>query len=193
MSDEESNFKSAIQWPDDIAKREVASKNSFEPLRHGLIKAFGHLATPVSGSESPIEDWFGSGLAILFSQRVLQNGASFAIAPPRSNERPAHFVLIPQFVVGNYRYDFALAISGEDRPILLIECDSKMFHSSAEQIKNDANKTEEASKAGIKLVRIKGGAIHHEYEKCVNEVLHDFVLESFRRTKKDFSWLESAQ
>lgn len=164
--------------------------DEFKPLVAGLADAFEHIATPVEGNESPIEHWLGSALALYFSRIAPRHGATFAIGKPGSNDRPAHFVLIPQYPLRDYRYDFALAISGEPRPILLIECDSKQFHSSAEEIENDANKTSAASIAEIKLIRIKGGEIYHRVEKSLQSVIHDFVLECHKRAKKDFRWLE---
>lgn len=72
----------------------------------------------------------------------------------------ADLTLLPQFKLERFRYDFA-ALNADRNPILLIECDSKEFHSSPEQKANDRAKDKAAATANIRLERVTGGEIFH--------------------------------
>jgi very-short-patch-repair endonuclease len=68
--------------------------------------------------------------------------------------------LIPQFVVGRCRFDFAVTRDG--CPLLLIECDGAAFHSSPEQKANDAATDQAADDRGIPLLRLTGKDIYRD-------------------------------
>jgi very-short-patch-repair endonuclease len=73
--------------------------------------------------------------------------------------------IIPQYRVARYRFDFAICFIGcfahirPGRPVLLIECDGKDFHSSPEQLKNDAAKNRCALEIGAPCLRFTGSEI----------------------------------
>jgi very-short-patch-repair endonuclease len=73
----------------------------------------------------------------------------------------------PQYVLGRFRYDFAVRANWRPKPLLLVECDGKDFHSSAEQQANDALKDAAASHAGMRLIRFSGSKIHRDVDGSV--------------------------
>jgi very-short-patch-repair endonuclease len=80
----------------------------------------------------------------------------------------APYELILQYKIGRYRYDFAVAKAG--KICLLIECDGREFHSSAEQKANDRRKDQIALEAGIGILRFTGSRIFRDPEACVADV-----------------------
>jgi very-short-patch-repair endonuclease len=57
------------------------------------------------------------------------------------------------------------------KPLVLVECDGKEFHSSADQQANDKLKDVAALQAGIRLVRFTGSEIHRDIDACVTYVM----------------------
>lgn len=68
------------------------------------------------------------------------------------------FTFEPQFKLARYRYDFVAKY--RDRPICLIECDGADFHSTPEQLVNDAAKDQAALDAGLQIARATGREIY---------------------------------
>jgi len=146
----------------------------------GVIRALetaGAAMEIVGAAESPIEEMFGGALTAELRRRY--TAEEFGIFnPAEPNEHPAGcMMLVAQFELLRFRYDFALRFRGSPDPFLLIECDGKQFHSSPEQIANDRRKDECALKHGVHLIRLKGGDIHYRIEKCVAEVVQ-FIEEA---------------
>lgn len=144
-----------------------------EHIIGGVIRALetaGAAMEIVGAAESPIEEMLGGALAA-----ELKRGfpGQFGIYnPAEPNEHPKGCVLlVAQFDLLRFRYDFALRVQGFETPFLLIECDSKQFHSSPEQVANDRRKDECAFKHGIPLMRFTGGDIHYRIDKCVAQVV----------------------
>ena len=80
-------------------------------------------------------------------------------------------VLYPQFPLARFRYDFAVVAKWKARPLVLIECDGKDFHSSADQQANDKLKDDAAANAGIRLLRFTGSEINSDVDACVRYAL----------------------
>lgn len=99
--------------------------------------------------ESPIEIDLGAALVPLLS---------------------VDLILLPQFKLGRYRYDFAVMTAAR-KPLLLVECDSKEFHSSAAQKANDRAKDKAAADAGLRLERVTGGEIFHGSKTVAQRLL----------------------
>ena len=124
--------------------------------------------------ESPIEIRFESRLSESLRQSAeIFFGFGYAILPygepfkfPRS-----FLVLSPQFKLSGFRYDFAVHVSSEETPELLIECDGKDFHSSVEQKRNDLRKDDAASAKSIKMLRFTGSEIYQSVDWCVAQAL----------------------
>jgi very-short-patch-repair endonuclease len=53
------------------------------------------------------------------------------------------------------------------KPLVLVECDGKEFHSSVDQQANDKLKDAAASRMGIRLIRFTGSEIHRDIDACV--------------------------
>jgi very-short-patch-repair endonuclease len=163
MSGEFSTFKSAIDWP--IIQDEVAPTGELKPLRIGLVKAVEAAAEScamATETESPIETIFGARLALALRPFCKEVGWEFSVGTGNDD-----IVLQPQFSLARFRYDFAVRAKWKLKPLVLIECDGKEFHSSAVQQANDKFKDEAASRAGIRLVRFAGSEIHRDVDACV--------------------------
>jgi very-short-patch-repair endonuclease len=106
-------------------------------------------------AESPIEYQIGLSLIFPLAMRGLK--------------------LVPQFSLGNFRYDFSVQLR-DGRSVALIECDGKEFHSSAEQLRNDRNKEKVAGEIGLFVIRLTGAAITRNPKACA-----EWVIEAIRR------------
>lgn len=170
MADDDfSNFKSAIVWPDD-REAEEAPTGEFVPLRHAVAKALDCAAesfTMAGVTESPIETLFGAKLALALRPVCEELGWDFSVG----GKPDADVTLQPQYPLERFRYDFAIRAKGQSRPLILIECDGKDFHSTPEQQANDKLKNAAAFNAGIKLIRFSGAEINGEVDRCVRQTL----------------------
>jgi hypothetical protein len=104
--DEFSNFRSAIEWPEMRPPREEAT-GELRPISSSVISTVEILSSAVTiapDCESPIE---------------VDLGARLSSAIRRIDD--SNLLLVPQYVLGPYRYDFAIIREG--KPIALIECD----------------------------------------------------------------------
>jgi very-short-patch-repair endonuclease len=75
-----------------------------------------------------------------------------------------------QFPLRRFLYDLYVKRAGRSKPLVLVECDGKEFHSTADQIKNDHAKDVLADKSGIPLFRFSGSEIFRELDRCVAKV-----------------------
>lgn len=169
MDDGFSNFKSAIVWPDD-REPEEAPTGEFVHLRVAMVKALDCAAasfTIAGVTESPIETLFGAKLALALRPVCEDLGLSFSV----SADLDADITLQPQYSLEHFRYDFAIRGRGQSRPLILIECDGKDFHSTPEQQANDRLKDAAALKAGIRLIRFSGSEINCDVDRCVRQTL----------------------
>jgi hypothetical protein len=163
-SDEFSTFRSAIEWPDLQPDSEVPTEE-FKPLSLCLAQAFETIAiahTLAPKCESPIEIDFGARITKAF--RVIDDET---------------FLLVPQYVLGPFRYDFAIVGKGLPKPIALIECDGKEFHQTNEQLANDQSKNALAVKESIFLFRFSGSEIFRCPDECVRQVLKMMRLRAY--------------
>jgi very-short-patch-repair endonuclease len=173
MVDDFSNFRSAIAWPDLGEPKEVPT-GDFIPLRVAVAKAVDYAAESFTMSgvtESPIETIFGAKLALVLRPVCEQLGWNFSIGA-RSD---ADVWLQPQYPLLQYRYDFAILAKGQPRPLILIECDGKEFHSTDEQQANDRRKDEAALKARVQLVRFSGSEINSDIDRCIRRTLRSMA------------------
>jgi very-short-patch-repair endonuclease len=164
-----SNFKSAICWPE-IDEPEEAPKGDFVPLGVAILKAVECAAESVAMSgvtESPIETIFGAKLALVLRPVCDDLGWRFAVGAQAN----ADVFLQSQYPLHRFRYDFAILAKGQQRPLLLVECDGKEFHSSEAQQTNDRLKDEAALKAGVRLVRFSGAEINNDIDLCIQRTL----------------------
>jgi hypothetical protein len=168
MIDDFSNFKSAIDWPED-REPEEAPTGQFRPFSVALSKAIETVAETFSiaaVTESPIESIFGAKFALALRPLCKDIGWNFTVGTG-----DADIVLHPQYVLGRFRYDFAVLANGRAKPVLLIECDGKEFHSTEGQRANDRLKDAAASNAGMRLIRFSGSEINSDIDSCVTYAL----------------------
>lgn len=166
-----SNFKSAIEWP--IYQDEVAPTGELKAFRVGLSKALETVAEScamAAKTDSPIETIFGAQLALALRPFCKEIGWHFSVGTEDDD-----IVLHPQFTLGRFRYDFAVRAKWKMRPLVLIECDGKDFHSSTGQQENDKLKDETASRAGIRLIRFTGSEIHRDSDACVKYAISAII------------------
>jgi very-short-patch-repair endonuclease len=157
-SDDFSNFQSAIEWPDLHPPTEYAT-DELKPLYAFLPALFDKwvLAGSIADvCESPIE--IDLGVRVLIAFRAIGDD---------------DFELVPQHVLGSFRYDFAITHQG--KLIGLIECDGKEFHSTTEQIANDRAKDKLAAQIGVRMFRFSGSDIWRDPQGCVRQVLHTII------------------
>jgi very-short-patch-repair endonuclease len=163
MTHEFSDFKSAIAWPD--FQDEIAPTGEWKPLSTAWLKAIEAAAesfTMAAETESPIETIFGAQFALALRPLCNDIGWKFSVGTGDDD-----LVLYPQFPLARFRYDFAVVAKWKARPLVLIECDGKDFHSSADQQANDKLKDEAAANAGIRLIRFTGSEINGDVDACV--------------------------
>jgi very-short-patch-repair endonuclease len=152
--DEFSNFRSAIEWPEMRPPREEAT-GELRPISSSVISTVEILSSAVTiapDCESPIE---------------VDLGARLSSAIRRIDD--SNLLLVPQYVLGPYRYDFAIIREG--KPIALIECDGRDFHSTEEQLANDRAKDDLAVREGVTLFRFSGSEIFRDGRDCVRSIL----------------------
>jgi len=169
MIEEFSNFKSAILWPEDHNAVEEIPTGELKPFRMALLRAIEAAAesfTMAGVTESPIETVFGARFALRARPLCDAVGWEFSVGTG-----DVDLVLHPQFPLERFRYDFAVRTKGRQKPLLLVECDGKDFHSTSEQQANDLLKDAAASNAGIRLIRFTGSEINRDADGCVKYAL----------------------
>jgi very-short-patch-repair endonuclease len=97
-----------------------------------------------------------------------------------------------QFPLGRFLYGLYVKREGRSKPLVLIECDGKEFHSTDDQIANDRAKNALAAKSGIPLFRFSGSEIFRELDSCVVQVFKGLRLRG-HITASDWVALESAR
>lgn len=86
--------------------------------------------------------------------------------------------LRPRYFLGRYIYDLAILRAGRPYPIIIVECDGKDFHSTPEQLQNDARKNKLAASKGIVLLRFTGAAIYRRPDDCLAKILQTMLYKS---------------
>jgi len=156
-----SNFQSAIEWADLRPPTEHAT-GDLKPLHSFLPSLFDNwlmAANIEPDCESPIEAELGAQFLVAF--RAIDND---------------DFELVPQRVVGLFRYDFGVTRQG--KLIGLIECDGKEFHCTEDQLANDRAKDELAAEMGVRMFRFSGSDIFRDPKGCVRKVLHTIIFKN---------------
>jgi very-short-patch-repair endonuclease len=153
--------RSAIEWPDMRPPEEHPTADNFTQ-----IASFVPVAVDVWAAAAKIgPDCDDSPIEIEFGARLIN-----AI---RLINDPDFLKVKPQYVLGPYRYDFA--IFRENKLVALVECDGREFHSTEEQLANDRAKNELAAKEGAHIFRFSGSDIYCDGNRCVRDVLHNIL------------------
>lgn len=80
----------------------------------------------------------------------------------------------PQVSLGPYRFDFGIR-SKDGGLLCLVECDGKEFHSTPEQLKNDAAKDRFAASVGVAIFRFTGQDIYRDPYRCAAAIIEKVV------------------
>lgn len=115
--------------------------------------------------DSPIEADF----AVAFIELMEGLKVTFVFGPAdKQGEFDADVALIPQWRIERFRYDF-LAFSL--KRAVLIECDSKQFHSTEAQKENDRLKDEVGRRANLPVLRFTGAQLMTHAQECASVVI----------------------
>lgn len=112
-------------------------------------------------AESPIETILGAHIL------AAMEGLRLCSQSQLSDMERGHMYLVPQFKFDRYRFDFAFMAAGEDRPLLVVECDGKDFHSSQKQMARDRARDDHMRGLGVPVRRFWGTLIHRNPKLCV--------------------------
>lgn len=123
--------------------------------------------------ESPIELLLGCTLFGFVNSVAFAPFQSFKALklgdPDLLGRQPGQYELVPQFVWGKYRIDFAL-LSDLEYPIF-IECDGHDFHErTKEQAARDRSKDRAIQTAGIPILRFTGSEIYQRPANCAHQI-----------------------
>lgn len=165
----DSNFRSSICWPE--IKDEEAPSGEFKQLGIAFADAMEAIAETHEVSratDSPIETFFGSRFYRHAKKLCERHGLKFAFGLGSDDYA---IRLRPQYPLLRFRYDFAMELKGREKPILLVECDGKAFHSTPQQRENDYRKNEAAREAGIALIRFTGSELYRDADGCVRRAM----------------------
>lgn len=123
--------------------------------------------------DSPIEADLGAAVLLFFERagHPLKLATGFV-----ADSAPDELLLIPQFGWHYYRSDWAI-VNPKRAGALLIECDGKEFHSSAQQKAHDAKKDAAALNRGFLTMRFTGSQIYRDPDGCAQKI-HDAVYGS---------------
>jgi very-short-patch-repair endonuclease len=129
----------------------------FKPFSLCLTEAVDYAATARElgpGCDSPIE--VSLGVKIKKALRVIGDQT---------------LILRTRYFLDQYVYDLAIFREGRPYPITIVECDGKDYHSTPEQLQNDARKNKLAWSKGIVLLRFTGAEIHRTPDDCLAKIL----------------------
>jgi hypothetical protein len=116
--------------------------------------------------DSPIEVQMGAAILTFFDR----SGHPLRLCKTLDlKSLPNELVLVPQFAWNYYRSDWAI-LNPTLEAALLIECDGKDFHSSAERRAHDAKKDAAALSRGFLTMRFTGSAIFRDADGCAQKI-----------------------
>lgn len=143
----------------------------FEPKALARVTAdaidrINHCIQVSPTSDSPIETTIGAAILMFFDRAGLTLKLCKMID---LRSAPDALLLVPQFAWSYYRSDWAI-LNPKREGALLIECDGKDFHSSAEQRKHDWQKDANAHDRGYLTMRFTGSQIHKDADGCAQKI-----------------------
>jgi very-short-patch-repair endonuclease len=144
--------------PEPEKEYHLDDNNTFTPIGFALFTVLG-----ASAEAYVVGDRCDSPIETILAGRLLHE--------LKTHCGGRNLALVPQFHLGRYRYDFAIRRKGEDRPLILIECDGREFHRTPEQKANDRDKDALAQLAGAELFRFKGHEIYYHTAACVSQIV----------------------
>lgn len=143
----------------------------FKPLK--LVNATAmaidrirHACNIGGNCDSPIEVQIGAAIILFFERagRPLKLCKTFD-----AREAYDGLVLVPQYAWSYYRSDWAI-LNPSRHGALLIECDGKDFHTSADQKSHDQRKDAAALDRGYLTMRFTGSEIFRDADRCAQKI-----------------------
>lgn len=150
---------------------EDAGDGGFRPIQDAMDAAVARIARfhEIGGNcDSPIEYQIGAAILVYF-ERAGQRLSLCKTVDLESALGADKLLLVPQFAWSYYRSDWAL-YNPVTKSALLIECDGKDFHSSAEQRAHDAKKDAAAIERGYLTMRFTGSRIFRDPDGCAQNI-----------------------
>jgi very-short-patch-repair endonuclease len=148
-----------------------ADVGDFKPVTLGaaMSKAVDRVAASVLASgaaDSPIETILGAAVLLYFRNA----GKPLMLClPAELDKAKVCLVFVPQFKWSIYRSDWAI-FNPKTSGAMLLECDGKEFHSSADQMAHDQKKDAAAHDRGYLTMRFTGSQIHREPDGCAKKI-----------------------
>ena len=148
-----------------------ADVGDFKPTALGGVfaKVVDRAAASVLASgaaDSPIETILGAAVILYFRDA----GKPLTLcAPAEIDNAVGRLLFVPQYRWSIYRTDWAI-YNPKTTGAMLLECDGKDFHSSADQQAHDAKKDAAAHDRGFLTMRFTGSSIHRGADECAQKV-----------------------
>lgn len=148
-----------------------ADIGDFKPVNLGGVFAKvldrAEVSVQASGSaDSPIETILGAAVILYFRDA----GKPLLLCLPAELHKAERGLLfVPQFKWSIYRSDWAI-YNPKTTGAMLLECDGKDFHSSADQVAHDKRKDAAAHDRGYLTMRFTGSQIHRAADECAQKI-----------------------
>jgi very-short-patch-repair endonuclease len=147
-----------------------ADAGDFNPIRlsDALAKVVDRADVSLSVSptaDSPIETLLGAAVLMFFRDA----GRPLTLRTSDEFDKAMSLMFVPQFKWSIYRSDWAI-YNPKTTGALLLECDGKEFHSSADQKAHDQKKDAAAHNRGYLTMRFTGSQIHRDADGCAQKV-----------------------
>jgi very-short-patch-repair endonuclease len=162
-------------WREPYIHGSEADVGDFKPVALGgaLTKAVDRIAASalVRGTaDSPIETILGAAILLYF--RDAGKPLTLCVSDEIDKAKDG-LLFVPQFKWSIYRSDWAI-YNPKTSGALVLECDGKEFHSSADQVAHDKKKDAAAHDRGFLTMRFTGSQIHRDADECAQKV-YDIV------------------
>ena len=158
-------------WCKPFIRGDESDLGDFKPVSIGesivaLAERAGRFREIGGNCDSPIEEELGAAIMLSFERGG--HPLKLCLVADLKESRDG-LLLVPQFAWGVYRSDWAI-INPARSSALLIECDGKEFHSSAEQVAHDTKKDAAANDRGYLTVRFTGSQIYRSPDGCADKI-----------------------
>lgn len=158
-------------WRQPYVHGSEADVGDFKPVGLGGVfaKVVDRAAASVLASEkadSPIETILGAAVLLFFRAG---NKPLLLCTFDELEKAKNNLMFVPQFKWSIYRSDWAI-YNPKTTGAMLLECDGKEFHSSADQRAHDRKKDAAAHDRGYLTMRFTGSQIHRDADGCAQKV-----------------------
>lgn len=158
-------------WRKPYVHGSEADVGDFKPVSLGgvfakVVDRAGAAVLASGSADSPIETILGAAVILYF--RDAGKPLLLCLSGELGSARGGLF-FIPQFKWSIYRSDWAI-YNPKTSGAMLLECDGKDFHSSADQVAHDRKKDAAAHDRGYLTMRFTGSQIHRAADECAQKI-----------------------